>query len=106
MVIKDLFGKIINKAEEVEKDASTTAEKTVEEIKDKAQDFMKGHKPPEPPKDENGNPIKPPEGFKPPMGGKPPKEPSKDENGNPIKPPEGMKPPFGWKKPTEENTNS
>ena len=47
---------------------------------------------PEPPKDENGNPIAPPEGFKPPKGFCPP-EPPKDENGNPIAPPEGFKPP-------------
>ena len=47
---------------------------------------------PEPPKDENGNPIAPPEGFKPPHGFRPP-EPPKDENGNPIAPPEGFKPP-------------
>ena len=54
----------------------------------------------EPPKDENGNPIKPPEGFKPPKDGKRP-EPPKDENGNPIKPPKGARPPFDGKKPTE-----
>ena len=34
-----------------------------------------------------------------------PPEASKDENGNPIKPPEGMKPLFGWDNP-EENTGS
>lgn len=43
---------------------------------------------PEPPKDENGNPIAPPKGFKPPKGFTPPK----DENGNPIAPPNGFKP--------------
>ena len=47
---------------------------------------------PEPPKDENGNPIAPPKGFKPPKDGKFP-EPPKDENGNPIAPPKGFKPP-------------
>ena len=54
----------------------------------------------QPPKDENGNPIKPPEGFRPSKDGKMP-EPPKDENGNPIKPPKGAKPPFDWKKPSE-----
>ena len=58
-------------------------------------DFRKeaidGKFPPEPPKDENGNPIAPPDGFKPPFGGKFPGEPPKDEDGNPIAPPESFK---------------
>ena len=33
-------------------------------------------------------------------------EPPKDENGNPIKPPEGMRPPFDHKKPGENETGS
>ena len=45
---------------------------------------MKDGERPEPPKDENGNPIAPPKGMKPPFGMKPPKdgkfpEPPKDE---------------------------
>ena len=47
---------------------------------------------PEPPKDADGNPIAPPEGFRPPLGGMPP-EPPKDADGNPIAPPEGIQPP-------------
>jgi len=39
--------------------------------------------------DENGTPVRPPEGFQPPT----------DENGNPVRPPEGFQPP------TDENGN-
>ena len=41
---------------------------------------------PEPPKDENGNPLPAPDGHRPPPphDGKRPPEPPKDENGNPI----------------------
>ena len=35
---------------------------------------------PEPPKDENGNPIAPPKGMKPPFGMKPPKDGKKPED--------------------------
>ncbi len=49
-----------------------------------------GQRPPEPPKDENGNPLPPPEGGRPPMRhGQRPPEPPKDENGNPLPPPGG-----------------
>ncbi len=45
---------------------------------------------PDPPKDENGNPLPPPEGGRPPMHhGQRPPEPPKDDNGNPLPPPEG-----------------
>ena len=53
---------------------------------------MKDGERPEPPKDENGNPIAPPEGCP---------EPPKDENGNPIAPPEGKKPPCCMKPPKD-----
>ena len=36
---------------------------------------------PEPPEDENGNPIAPPEGFRPPFPGGRPPEPTGDESG-------------------------
>ncbi len=42
--------------------------------------------PPEPLKDENGCPLPPPDGKKPPMGERP--EPPKDENGRPLPPPD------------------
>ena len=42
--------------------------------------------PPEPPKDENGRPLPPPDGKKPPKGDRP--EPPKDENGRPLLPPD------------------
>ena len=61
-------------------------------IKDGAVSFL-GEQAPEPPKDENGNPIAPPEGCRPPMGfGGHRPEPPKDENGNPIAPPDGAFP--------------
>ncbi|MBO6061833.1 MAG: hypothetical protein J6P98_06955 [Clostridia bacterium] len=71
---------------------------------------MRGISPPKPPKDENGNPVKPPEGMKPPFG-RPPMdgkfpEPPKDENGNPVEPPEGMKPSFGFGKPAEDDNGT
>ena len=40
---------------------------------------MKGGERPEPPKDENGNPIAPPKGMKPPFGRKPPMDGKKPE---------------------------
>lgn len=68
-------------------------------------------KPPEPPKDANGNPIEPPKGFQPPKDGKfPPmgkngahQDPPKDANGNPIEPPKDAngKPIFPFRKPEE-----
>ena len=72
MAIKDLFNKIINKTDEAAEETAQAAETAADQIKEETQDFMQGHRPPEPPKDENGNPIKPPEGMKPPFGwGKP-----------------------------------
>ncbi len=99
MSLKDLFTNVANGVEDSAKETTAAIEKEAETIKEKAHEFGRR---PEPPKDENGNPIKPPKGMKPPKGW-PPKgerpEPPKDENGNPIKPPEGMKPPFEEKKP-------
>ena len=43
-----------------------------------------GNRPPEPPKDENGNSLPPPDGSRPP-------EPPRDENGNPLPPPDGFR---------------
>ena len=55
-----------------------------------------GEQPPEPPKDENGKPLPPPDG-KGMQGqngaghdGSQPPEPPKDENGNPLPPPDGF----------------
>lgn len=45
------------------------------------------HRPPKPPTDENGNPMKPPKGEHGPHGHKPPEKPV-DENGDPVEPPE------------------
>ena len=75
MAIKDLFNKLKEKAEGAAEETAETAGNAVEEVKEEAQDFMQGHKPPEPPKDENGSPIAPPEGMKPPFG---PKKPDED----------------------------
>ena len=55
-----------------------------------------GEQPPEPPKDENGNPLPPPDGqgMQGQKGaehsGNQPPEPPKDENGNPLPPPDGF----------------
>ncbi len=53
---------------------------------------MGSEQPPEPPKDENGNPMPPPDGqsggFS--QNGEQPPEPPKDENGNPMAPPDGQ----------------
>lgn len=48
-----------------------------EEVREEAQEIIGEHKRPEPPKDENGNPMRPPEGMRPPFGFKKPEE-SKD----------------------------
>lgn len=55
--------------------------------------MQNGEQPPEPPKDENGNPLPPPDGKgrqgqngEDRSGSQPP-EPPKDENGNPLPPP-------------------
>ena len=58
---------------------------------------------PEPPKDENGNPLPAPDGHRPPPphGGKRPPEPPKDENGNPLLPPDGHRPPHPPRKPED-----
>ena len=110
MAIKDLFSKIVNKAENATEKAEETVLNAAAEVKDEAQGSIDGHMPPEPPKDENGNPVKPPEGMRPPMG-RPPMggnfpEPPKDENGNPVKPPEGMRPPFAGQKPSEDGSET
>jgi len=49
-----------------------------------------GEQPPEPPKDENGNPLPPPDGkgMQGQNGSQPP-EPPKDENGKTLSPPDG-----------------
>ena len=59
--------------------------------------------PPEPPKDENGRPLPPPKGGRPPKGERP--EPPKDENGRPLPPPKGGRPPKGERPepPKDEN---
>ncbi len=62
---------------------------------------MEKMKRPEPPKDENGNPLPPPDGKKPPKDGKRP-EPPKDENGNPLPPPDGKRPPRNSRTDSEE----
>ena len=95
----NLLKKKIELDETVE-NVKETVETVVEEGKEAAAGFAQGKRPegfkdffgkmkggpqgcpPEPPKDENGNPIAPPE-F------------PKDENGNPIAPPNG-KPPMGF----------
>ncbi len=100
MAISEFLKKLVKNADETTETAAEAVEAEAEEVKAEVQDHVHGHRPPEPPKDENGNPVQPPEGFRPPMGHRPP-EPPKDENCNPIRPPEGMTPPPGWEKPAE-----
>ncbi len=57
-------------------------------------DNNSGGQSPEPPKDENGKPLPPPDGghggpHRDNNGGGQPPEPPKDENGNPLPPPDG-----------------
>ena len=78
--------------------ASTDTNQTVQQ-QQAGQKNHKGHrhlkngeKPPEPSKDENGNPLPPPDCKNNQGGhhdGHTPPEPPKDENGNPLPPPDG-----------------
>ena len=72
------------------KDAKQKIEKSKQKM-DKTQEKFgqnknDGQKPPEPPKDENGNPMPPPDRNN--GDNSAPPEPPKDENGNPMPPPD------------------
>ena len=71
------------------KDKFDKSKKKFDQTKDKAdktRDKFDGKNPPEPPKDENGNPMPPPDKQDGDNSNRP--EPPKDKNGNPLPPPD------------------
>ena len=77
-----VFGISFNNAEVA---SAKTADKSIQtEDKNNPPQMKDGQKPPEPPKDANGNPLPPPDK----QDGNNRPEPPKDANGNPLPPPD------------------
>ena len=79
MAISEFLKKLVKNADETTETVAEAVEAEAEEVKEEVQDHVHGHRPPEPPKDENGNPIQPPEGMTPPPGWEKPAEATEPE---------------------------